>query len=134
MRDRRDITWPSLLGVAGAYGPPAGAFVAAIKQCGAVLAMHFPPRALKAQRAAGQRLCKSIHSVLVAITEGRVRRVSLLGPLKALRPMARSMIDAQNLNDISLQSIGDNKGRLGNDELARARDAARAPHLRIVGR
>jgi hypothetical protein len=78
MRDRRDITWPSLLGVAGAYGPPAGAFVAAIKQCGAVLAMHFPPRALKAQRAAGQRLCKSIHSVLVAITEGRVRRVSLL--------------------------------------------------------
>jgi hypothetical protein len=44
----------------------------------AVLAMHFPPRALKAQRAAGQRLCKSIHSVLVAITEGRVRRVSLL--------------------------------------------------------
>jgi hypothetical protein len=58
----------------------------------------------------------------------------LLGLLKAFGPTARSVIDAQYLNDISLQSIGDNEGRLGDDELARARDAAGAPDLRIVGK
>ena len=36
------------------------------------------------------------------------------------------MIDAQNLNDISLQSIWDDEGRLGDDELTCARDAAGA--------
>ena len=30
-----------------------------------------------------------------------------------------TVIDAQNLNDISLQSIGDDKGRLGDDQLTR---------------
>ena len=47
------------------------------------------------------------------------------------------MIRAQYLNDISLQSIGDKEGRLGDDQLARARDAAPRvleggldPHLR----
>ena len=39
------------------------------------------------------------------------------------------MINAQNLNDISLQSIGDDEGRLGNDELTCARDAAGTPHF-----
>ena len=53
-------------------------------------------------------------------------------PLKVLRPAACPMIDAQNLNDISLQSIGDDEGRLGDDELTCARDAAGAPDLRIV--
>ena len=33
-------------------------------------------------------------------------------PLKAVRPGARSVVDAQNLNDISLQSIGDDERRL----------------------
>ena len=55
-------------------------------------------------------------------------------PLKALRPTARFVIDAQYLNDISLHSIGDNKGHLGDDDLARARDAAGSPHLRMVGK
>jgi hypothetical protein len=70
----------------------------------------------------------------MAITQAQGTGVSRLVPLKALRPAARSVIDAQYLNDISLQSIGDNEGRLGDDELARARDAAGAPHLRIVGK
>ena len=57
-----------------------------------------------------------------------------LAPLKALRPTDRSVIDAQYLNDISLQSIRENKQRLGDYELARARDAAGSPHLRMVGK
>ena len=42
------------------------------------------------------------------------------------------MIDAQDLNDISLQSIGHDEGRLGDDELTRAKDAAGVTHVRIV--
>ena len=60
--------------------------------------------------------------------------VSRRVPLKALRPTARAVIDAQYLNDISLQPIGDNEWRPGDDELARARNAAGSPHLRIVGK
>jgi phenylacetate-coenzyme A ligase PaaK-like adenylate-forming protein len=37
------------------------------------------------------------------------------------------------VNDISLQSIWGNEWRRGDDELARARNAARSSHLRIVG-
>jgi|ERR1039458_9998444 hypothetical protein len=95
--------------------------------------MHFPPRALKRRELPDKGLCKSIHSVLMAITEAQVHLVLRLGPLKALRPTARSVIDAQYLNDVSLQPIGDNEGRLGDDELARARDPAGAPNLQIVG-
>ena len=45
------------------------------------------------------------------------------------------MIDAQNLNDILLQSIGDDEGRIGNDELTCAGDAAGAlyPAYAAVG-
>jgi hypothetical protein len=51
--------------------------------------------------------------------------------LKALRPAARPLINVQNLNDISLQSIGNDEGRLGDDEFTCAGDAAGTPHLRI---
>jgi len=66
----------------------------------------------------------------VSIADVVSRRV----PLKALRPTARAVIDAQYLNNISLQSIRDNELRHGDDELARARDAAGSPHLRSVGK
>jgi hypothetical protein len=60
--------------------------------------------------------------------------ISRRGPLEALRPTARAVIDAQNLNDILLQPIRDNEWRPGDDEFARARDVAGSPHLRIVGK
>lgn len=49
--------------------------------------------------------------------------------LKALRPTVRPIINAQDLKDILLQSIGNDKGRLGEDELSCARDAAEVCHL-----
>ena len=84
-----------------------------------------------------------LHEIVTAIirsarspTKPRLGRRAGTGlaalPPKAFRPAARPVIDAQNLNDISLQSIRDDEGCLGNDELTCARDAAGAPHLRIV--
>ena len=42
------------------------------------------------------------------------------------------MIDAQNLNDISLQPTGHDEGRLGDDELTCAGDAAAHLHVRFM--
>jgi hypothetical protein len=42
------------------------------------------------------------------------------------------VINAQYLNDISLQSIADNEGGFGNHQFARARHSTGAPHLRIL--
>jgi hypothetical protein len=52
--------------------------------------------------------------------------------LKAFRPTTRPVIDPYNLNDISMQSIGDDERGLGNNELTRTWDATGTPHLRIV--
>jgi hypothetical protein len=54
--------------------------------------------------------------------------------LKALRPAARSVMYAQYLNDISLQPIGNNEGRLGDDQLTCAGDAARVDQSLAIAR
>jgi len=51
-------------------------------------------------------------------------------PPKALRPAARAVIDTQDLNDISLQSIRDDEGRLGDDEPTLARRRCCLAHVR----
>jgi hypothetical protein len=43
------------------------------------------------------------------------------------------VIHAQYLNDISLQPIGDNEGRLGDEQLARDRDGLSDNDHRVIG-
>ena len=69
-------------------------------------------------------MLKAIHASedIVAAREKAVRVIEKLRGLrltKAAELDFSTVIDAQNLNDISLQSIGDDKGRLGDDQLTR---------------
>jgi hypothetical protein len=51
---------------------------------------------------------------------------------RALRPAVGVVIDAQDLQHVVVYSVGDDEGRFGDDEFARARHASRVTELRVL--
>jgi hypothetical protein len=86
--------------------------------------------ALRVKRTRSAAIMVTVHSI--AVPTYLTSAPNFPTTLQAVRPTPGAVIDAQNLDGSAVHAVGNDIGRLWNDEFARSGYAAWTPHVRVV--